>query len=180
MPSIGPRCHELRVNDASRTWRIIYRIDPAAIVVVEVFAKATSKREAMEAAGWASGDAGDFLGLTDEERRLVELRLAVSRAVRRRRVDANLTQQQVAAKIRSSQSRVAKIEAGAADVPLDPMFSGLFAVGGGVDDLARRRSKGPVRRPAKAKHEKAKHEKVKHEKAPKHKPAGRRSKVKAI
>ena len=39
MPSIGPRCHELRVTDQSSTWRIIYRIDADAIVIAEVFAK---------------------------------------------------------------------------------------------------------------------------------------------
>jgi phage-related protein len=41
MPRIGPRCHELRVNDARKTWRVIYRIDDDAIVVVEVFEKKT-------------------------------------------------------------------------------------------------------------------------------------------
>ena len=39
MPSIGPQCHELRVNDKDKTWRLIYRIDPDAIVICEVFAK---------------------------------------------------------------------------------------------------------------------------------------------
>jgi len=41
MPDIGPRCHELRVNDVNKTWRVIYRIDDDAIVVVEVFEKKT-------------------------------------------------------------------------------------------------------------------------------------------
>jgi len=41
MPSIGPRCHELRVRDAGHHWRIIYRIDSDAIVIVDVFAKKT-------------------------------------------------------------------------------------------------------------------------------------------
>ncbi|MCX6355471.1 MAG: type II toxin-antitoxin system RelE/ParE family toxin [Candidatus Aureabacteria bacterium] len=41
MPSIGARCHELRVNDDGVTWRIIYSIDPDAIIVLEVFAKRT-------------------------------------------------------------------------------------------------------------------------------------------
>lgn len=43
MPSIGPRCHELRIVDpeAGSTWRIVYRIDPDAILVIEVFAKKT-------------------------------------------------------------------------------------------------------------------------------------------
>ncbi len=40
---IGPRCHELRVADAEHQWRLIYRIDPEAIVVVDVFAKTTPK-----------------------------------------------------------------------------------------------------------------------------------------
>lgn len=41
MPGIGAHCHELRVNDEARTWRIIYRIDFDAIVVVDVFEKKT-------------------------------------------------------------------------------------------------------------------------------------------
>jgi len=41
MPSIGTRCHELRVNDATGTWRLIYRIDRDAIVILEVFRKQT-------------------------------------------------------------------------------------------------------------------------------------------
>jgi phage-related protein len=41
MPSIGPHCHALRINDLTGTWRIIYRIDPDAIVIVEVFEKKT-------------------------------------------------------------------------------------------------------------------------------------------
>ncbi|MCI0488985.1 MAG: type II toxin-antitoxin system RelE/ParE family toxin [Blastocatellia bacterium] len=41
MPSIGARCHELRIIDADKTWRIIYRIDDDAIVIADVFAKKT-------------------------------------------------------------------------------------------------------------------------------------------
>ena len=43
MPSIGQRCHELRINDESATWRIVYRIDSDAIVIVEVFSKKTTQ-----------------------------------------------------------------------------------------------------------------------------------------
>jgi len=39
LPSIGPRCHELRINDERATWRIIYRIDSDAIIILEVFSK---------------------------------------------------------------------------------------------------------------------------------------------
>ena len=41
MPSIGARCHELRVREATATWRLIYRVDSDAIVILEVFAKKT-------------------------------------------------------------------------------------------------------------------------------------------
>lgn len=47
MPSIGARCHELRINDAGKTWRIVYRIDEDAIVILEIFAKKTGKTPKM-------------------------------------------------------------------------------------------------------------------------------------
>lgn len=43
MPSIGARCHELRIPDAHTTWRIVYRIDSDAIVILEVFKKDTAQ-----------------------------------------------------------------------------------------------------------------------------------------
>lgn len=43
MPSIGQRCHELRVPDRDATWRVVYRIDPDAIVIVGVFSKKTAQ-----------------------------------------------------------------------------------------------------------------------------------------
>jgi len=43
MPSIGRRCHELRINDQNVTWRIVYQTDPDAIVILEVFEKKTSR-----------------------------------------------------------------------------------------------------------------------------------------
>lgn len=43
MPSIAPRCHELRITDKNDTWRIVYRIDDDLIVILEVFSKKTSK-----------------------------------------------------------------------------------------------------------------------------------------
>lgn len=97
-----------------------------------------TKQKALEAAGFRIGDAADFLGLTEEESRLVDLRVAVCRAVRRLREARAMTQQQLATKLKSSQSRVAKIEAGAADVSLDLLFRGLFAVGGRLEDLAEK------------------------------------------
>lgn len=41
MPSIGPRCHELRITDTDATWRVVYRLDSDAVVILEVFSKKT-------------------------------------------------------------------------------------------------------------------------------------------
>ncbi|HSB62327.1 MAG TPA: type II toxin-antitoxin system RelE/ParE family toxin [Vicinamibacteria bacterium] len=46
MPAIGARCHELRVVDEGVTWRVIYRVDPDAVVIAEVFAKKTPETPA--------------------------------------------------------------------------------------------------------------------------------------
>ena len=43
MPGIGRGCHELRIPDENRTWRIVYHVDSVAIVILEVFAKTTSQ-----------------------------------------------------------------------------------------------------------------------------------------
>jgi len=110
-----------------------------------------AKRMALERAGYRIGDAEDFLQLTEEERRLVDLRVQLIKTIRRLRQRRRLTQQQLAALLQSSQSRVAKIEGGAADVSLDLLFRGLFAVGGGLSDLlavrprsVRTKSRQPV------------------------------------
>jgi phage-related protein len=50
MPSVGPRCHELRVRDEGANWRIIYRLDSDAVVVASVFAKTTPKTPPREIA----------------------------------------------------------------------------------------------------------------------------------
>lgn len=104
-------------------------------------------RDKLNAAGFRVCDAEDFLELSDEERQLVDLRLRVSRAVRRLRQKCALTQKQLAAKLKSSQSRVAKIEAAAPGVSLDLGIRALFAAGGNWMDLAppqerRRRTTG--------------------------------------
>ena len=43
MPSIGSRCHELRVRDENENWRVFYRLDDDAVVIVEIFAKKTTQ-----------------------------------------------------------------------------------------------------------------------------------------
>jgi len=42
MPSIGPQCHELRINDKNRTWRIVYYVATDAVVILDVFSKKTA------------------------------------------------------------------------------------------------------------------------------------------
>jgi DNA-binding XRE family transcriptional regulator len=93
------------------------------------------KRAALEAAGWKVGDAAEFLGITEEERQIVEFRSMVGRRVRRQREICGLSQQQLAARIGSTQSRVAKIEAASSEVPLDLMLRGFFSAGGRIVDL---------------------------------------------
>src|SRR6476659_8778516 len=71
-----------------------------------------TKRTRLEARGWRVDSATDFLGLSSEEAALVETRLALSQALRSRRVARGLTQGELARRLKSSQSRVAKMEAG--------------------------------------------------------------------
>jgi len=71
------------------------------------------RKKKLREAGFAIGDYGDFLGLTAEEREYIELRAALVRALReRRKKDLRISQAAFAKRIGSSQSRVAKIEAG--------------------------------------------------------------------
>ena len=87
------------------------------------------KRKRLEAAGWRVGSAAEFLELSAEEAALVEMRLAVSDALRGRRQDAGLTQGALARRLKSSQSRVAKMEAGDPSVSLDLLLRAYFATG---------------------------------------------------
>ncbi len=92
----------------------------------------TVKRKALEAAGWRFGDAADFLGMTDEERQLLETRVEAALAVRRQRQARNLSQKQLAGLIKTSQPRIAKIERAAPDVSLDQILRAFAAAGGRV------------------------------------------------
>lgn len=87
------------------------------------------KRKRLERAGFAVGSAAEFLDLSPEEAALVEMRLALSRALRERRTAGGLTQAALARRVGSSQSRVAKMEAGDPSVSLDLLVRALLAVG---------------------------------------------------
>lgn len=96
-----------------------------------------SKRKRLAAAGWRSGDAADFLGLTAEEAAYVEVKLALARHLRDLRTSISLTQADVARRLGSSQSRVAKMEAADASVSLDLLVRGLLALGATPDEIGR-------------------------------------------
>jgi len=98
--------------------------------------KADKKRK-LEAAGWRIGDAGDFLELTPEETEFVEIKLALSRRLRRLREERNWTQAEFARRVGSSQSRVAKMEAGDPTVSIDLLVRSLLAAGADRRELGR-------------------------------------------
>jgi predicted XRE-type DNA-binding protein len=95
------------------------------------------KRKALEADGWKVGTAQEFLRLSDEEAELIELKLALGRALKERRTRHRLSQAAVAARIRSSQSRVAKMESGDSTVSIDLLVRTLLALGASRKDLAK-------------------------------------------
>ena len=96
-----------------------------------------AKRARLEAAGWKVGTVRQFLNLSDEEAAFVDLKLALARNLRSRRVRKGLTQNQLAELIESSQSRVAKMEAGDRTVSLDLLVRSLLAMGTTKRELAR-------------------------------------------
>ena len=95
------------------------------------------KLEKLQAKGWKVGSPAEFLRLTPEEAALVEVRLALSEHVRAMRIRKKISQVRLAKLLGSSQSRVAKIEAGDASVSLDLMIRFLLALGASKRDLAR-------------------------------------------
>jgi DNA-binding XRE family transcriptional regulator len=94
------------------------------------------KRKKLQAGGWAVGDAAAFLQLSPAEATLVEMRLALSRSLRERRVESGVTQTMLAKQLGSSQSRVAKLEAGDASVSLELLIRALLAVGASRKEVA--------------------------------------------
>jgi len=78
---------------------------------------------------WKEGTVQDFLGLSDTDMALVETKVVLTRALRRQRRETQLTQTEVARAMRTSQSRVARIEAGDPSVSLDLVFKALYTVG---------------------------------------------------
>ncbi len=95
------------------------------------------KRKRLEIAGWRVGTVSEFLGLTDEEAALIELKLDLARAVKTERVRRHMTQEKLGRLLRSSQSRVAKMEAGDPTVSIDLLVRSLLRLGVNRHELVR-------------------------------------------
>jgi len=96
-----------------------------------------AKRERLEKKGWKVGTAEEFLELSPEEAAYIELKVRLSSGLKKRRQRRKLTQNQFAKLIRSSQSRVAKMESGDPSVSIDLLIRSLLALGVTERELAR-------------------------------------------
>jgi len=96
-----------------------------------------SKKAKLEIRGWTVGAAKDFLNLSLEEEAYIDLRLKLADGLKARRVRNRLTQTELARAVRSSQSRVAKMESGDPTVSIDLLVKSLIALGATSRDLAR-------------------------------------------
>ncbi|HET6948327.1 MAG TPA: helix-turn-helix domain-containing protein [bacterium] len=95
------------------------------------------KKERLERAGWKVGDAKEFLDLSDGEMAVIEVRVSLARELRRQRLARKLSQAALAKQIGSSQSRVAKMEAGDPSVSIDLLLRSLFTSGSSSAAIGR-------------------------------------------
>ncbi len=96
-----------------------------------------SKRARLEQAGWVIGTVKDFLGLSEADAVLIEMKLALSRMLRERRTQYGLSQTDLAKRLQSSQSRIAKMEAGDPSVTMDLLVSAVLLLGARSIDVAK-------------------------------------------
>ena len=95
------------------------------------------KQRRLADAGWHVGSAAEFLDLSPEEELHLEIKLSLADALRARRTKLRLTQAQLAERLGTSQSRVAKMEAGDRSVSIDLLVHALIGLGATRRDLAR-------------------------------------------
>jgi DNA-binding XRE family transcriptional regulator len=96
-----------------------------------------AKQRRLAAKGWKTGDAKDFLGLSEQEEVYIDLRLKLAEGLKARRIQRRLTQIELARAVKSSQSRIAKMEAGDPTVSLDLLVKSLLALGASARELAK-------------------------------------------
>jgi phage-related protein len=148
MSSIGDRSHELRVNDLNnnKNWRVIYRIDDDAVIILEVFAKTTKKTpdniidrcqkrlrlydpQNRSSAGWKIGSIAEFLKLLPEEIMTIEIRLSLSKYLER-------LKQEHLIKNPSSNPRIPKVESVDPSVSIDLLIRSLLDIGATREGIA--------------------------------------------
>lgn len=86
----------------------------------------------LEAAGWRFRDAADFLEMSNDERQLLDTRIEIALAIRDQRRRVNLSQKELAKRLKTSQPRIVKIERAATDVSLDQILRAYSAAGGRI------------------------------------------------
>jgi ribosome-binding protein aMBF1 (putative translation factor) len=96
-----------------------------------------AKKKRLQAKGWKIGTVKEFLGFSDEESAYIDLKIKLAAGLRQRRQQQGLSQLDLAAKLRSSQSRVAKMEAGDPSVSLDLLIRSLISLGASERELSR-------------------------------------------
>ena len=96
----------------------------------------TTKQSRLEAAGWKIGTAADFLELTPEESTIVEMRVMLSRHLKERRKRL-MTQSELAAKISSSQPRIAMAENGDSSVSIELLIRAMLATGASAQEIGQ-------------------------------------------
>jgi DNA-binding transcriptional regulator YiaG len=106
----------------------------------------TTKRKKLESAGWKVGSVAEFLGLNAEEKLLVEMKLAFAESIKKRRQKLDITQQQFAKKLGSSQSRVAKIEKADRSVSMELLVRSLVTLGASREEIGNMIIGRPTRR----------------------------------
>jgi DNA-binding XRE family transcriptional regulator len=95
------------------------------------------KKEILESKGYKVGSVDEFLGLSEQEPQYIELKLALSQALAERRKKSKLTQAQLAKMLKSSQSRIAKMEKGDPTVSVDLLVKSLLVMGANKESIAK-------------------------------------------
>lgn len=95
------------------------------------------KQKRLRAKGWKVGTVKEFLGLSGEESAYIDLKIKLAAGLRQRRQQKGLSQLDLAAKLQSSQSRVAKMEAGDPSVSLDLLIRSLISLGATQRELSQ-------------------------------------------
>jgi ribosome-binding protein aMBF1 (putative translation factor) len=95
------------------------------------------KQRRLRTKGWKVGTVKEFLGLSNEESAYIDLKIKLAAGLRQRRQQKGLSQLDLAAKLQSSQSRVAKMEAGDPSVSLDLLIRSLISLGATERELSK-------------------------------------------